>query len=121
MNRQSGVGFFLYLGLWCRASAGPGPRRLLAFLKQELSVLANLLPILVKLRHPGMRSRHWIEFYSIFDKSILQRIECADGVDVGANARDRPTHRNYTLPMLLKLPLKVGSANRMYPSFCPVA
>lgn len=42
-----------------------GPYRVVTHLKGELEELKTYLPLLVCLRTPGMRERHWKSIYSI--------------------------------------------------------
>lgn len=32
----------------------------------HLEILKDLMPVLTKLRHPGMRDRHWHAFFDLF-------------------------------------------------------
>jgi hypothetical protein len=53
--------------------AADGPRKVLQMLHSHSNAVKRYLEILLKLRHPGMRERHWMQFFALFEVRIGSR------------------------------------------------
>jgi hypothetical protein len=53
--------------------AADGPRKVLQMLHAHSNAVKRYLEILLKLRHPGMRERHWMQFFALFEVRIDSR------------------------------------------------
>ncbi|KAK3250628.1 hypothetical protein CYMTET_40004 [Cymbomonas tetramitiformis] len=78
---------------------GPGPQAMLKLLTEKTGHLTELLPMLVRLRHPGMRERHWKEFFGIFQSEADR--EAGVMIILPGGGADLP----HTLPQIVDLGL----------------
>jgi len=53
--------------------AADGPRKVLQMLHAHSNAVKRYLEILLKLRHPGMRERHWVQFFALFEVRVDSR------------------------------------------------
>jgi hypothetical protein len=47
--------------------AAEGPRGVLKMIQHHSNAVARYLEALSNLRHPGMRDRHWVQFFALFE------------------------------------------------------